>query len=62
MSIIELIERKRDGGVLTAEEIGWIIAQYSDDAIPDYQMSSLLMAVFKEGLNHDELSAWTDAM
>ena len=62
MSIIELIERKRDGGVLTAAEIEWIIARYSADAIPDYQMSSLLMAVFKEGLDHEELSAWTDAM
>jgi len=62
VSIIELIERKRDGGVLTAAEIEWIIARYSADAIPDYQMSSLLMAVFKEGLDHEELSAWTDAM
>ncbi|MBU1492342.1 MAG: thymidine phosphorylase [Actinobacteria bacterium] len=62
MSIVELIERKRDGGVFTADEIDWIIDRYSADAIPDYQMSSLLMAVFKEGLDYEELSAWTDAM
>jgi len=62
LSIVELIERKRDGGVLAPDEIAWVIAEYSADAIPDYQMSSLLMAVFKEGLNHEELSAWTDAM
>ena len=62
MSIVELIERKRDGGVLAPDEIAWVIAEYSADEIPDYQMSSLLMAVFKEGLNHEELSAWTDAM
>jgi len=62
LSIVELIERKRDGGVLAPDEIAWVIAEYSADAIPDYQMSSLLMAVFKEGLDHEELSAWTDAM
>jgi len=66
LSIVELIERKRDGkrdgGVLAPDEIAWVIAEYTADAIPDYQMSSLLMAVFKEGLNHEELSAWTDAM
>jgi len=62
MSIIELIERKRDGGRLTSDEIQWIITEYTADCIPDYQMSSLLMAIFKEGLNPDELTAWTDAM
>jgi len=59
---VELIERKRDGGTLAADEIAWAIAEYTADRIPDYQMSSLLMAVFKEGLDHGELSAWTDAM
>ncbi len=62
MSIIELIERKRDGGRLTPDEIRWIITEYTADRIPDYQMASLLMAVFKEGLDGTELAAWTDAM
>jgi pyrimidine-nucleoside phosphorylase len=62
LSFVQLIERKRDGGLLTAEEIGWAVAEYAADRIPDYQMSALLMAVLKEGLNSEELSAWTDAM
>lgn len=62
MSIIEIIERKRDGEALSSDEIRWVIAEYSSDRIPDYQMSALLMAVYKEGLDPEELSAWTDAM
>jgi len=62
VSFVELIERKRDGGLLDAGEIAWAIAEYTADRIPDYQMSSLLMAVFKEGLDPGELAAWTDAM
>lgn len=62
MNVVALIERKRDGGALTAAEIGWLIARYSADEVPDYQMSAMLMAVLKEGLDDDELAAWTDAM
>lgn len=62
MNFVPLIERKRDGGELTDEEILWLISEYAADRIPDYQMSSMLMAVFKEGLNTDELAVWTSAM
>jgi pyrimidine-nucleoside phosphorylase len=62
MNFVDLIERKRDGGDLSAAEIEWAIAEYSADRIPDYQMAALVMAVFKEGLGPVELSAWTDAM
>jgi len=61
-SIIELIERKRDSGVLRPEELQWIIAEYTADSLPDYQMSSLLMAIYINGFNPDELAAWTEAM
>ena len=61
-SIIELIERKRDGGTLQAEELQWIIAEYTADRIPDYQMSSLLMAIFIRGFTAEELGPWTEAM
>ena len=61
-SIIELIERKRDGGTLQPDELEWIIAEYTADRIPDYQMSSLLMAIFIRGLSGDELGPWTEAM
>ncbi|HSM00927.1 MAG TPA: thymidine phosphorylase [Acidimicrobiia bacterium] len=62
MNFVELIERKRDGGTLIPEEIRWIIESYTAGAIPDYQMSALVMAVFIRGLDDDELAAWTAAM
>jgi pyrimidine-nucleoside phosphorylase len=61
-SMTELIGAKRDGGSLTAEQLEWIIAQYTADQIPDYQISAFLMAVIFRGMNDDELAAWTDAM
>ena len=61
-SIIDLIERKRDGGTLQADELQWIISEYTADRIPDYQMSSLLMAIFIRGFSGDELGPWTEAM
>jgi pyrimidine-nucleoside phosphorylase len=61
-SIIELIERKRDGKILQADELQWIIAEYTADRIPDYQMSSLLMAIFIRGFTGEELAPWTEAM
>jgi pyrimidine-nucleoside phosphorylase len=60
--MVELIRRKRDGGVLSADELAWIIRKYTDDVIPDYQLSALLMAILFNGLTVDELSAWTRAM
>lgn len=62
MRAIELIERKRDGGRLSPEEIGWLIAGYTAGRVADYQMSALLMAVVFRGLDAEELAAWTDAM
>jgi pyrimidine-nucleoside phosphorylase len=61
-SMPRLIERKRDGEVLEPAEIRWIVSEYTADRIPDYQMSALLMAIFMEGLEPQELDAWTDAM
>ncbi|MBM4321581.1 MAG: thymidine phosphorylase, partial [Deltaproteobacteria bacterium] len=62
MNVAMLIERKRDGGKLTAEEIRWLIGAYSRDEIPDYQMSAMAMAIFFRGLAPDELATWTEAM
>lgn len=61
-SIIELIERKRDGGTLLPDELQWIISEYTADRLPDYQMSSLLMAIFLQGFSNGELGPWTEAM
>ncbi|GIU92400.1 MAG: hypothetical protein KatS3mg011_1306 [Acidimicrobiia bacterium] len=59
---VELIQRKRDGGRLTPQEIEWLIAGYTAGTVPDYQMSALLMAIFLRGMDPDELTAWTGAM
>lgn len=59
---VELIERKRDRGVLTADEIQWLIASYTGGSVTDYQMAAMAMAVFINGLDADELAAWTSAM
>ncbi len=62
MLIVPLIERKRDGGALTAEEWSALVAAYTDGRVPDYQMAALLMAVLWRGLERPELAALTDAM
>jgi pyrimidine-nucleoside phosphorylase len=62
MNVVELIERKRDGGTLSADEIAWLIRSYTSDAVTDYQMAAMAMAVFIRGLDPEELTAWTSAM
>ena len=62
MTAVELIERKRDGGTLTGNEIRWLIAEYTAGTVTDYQMSAMLMAVFINGLNGEELTVWTESM
>jgi pyrimidine-nucleoside phosphorylase len=62
MIVVPLIERKRDGGTLTPEEWSAIVAEYTADRIPDYQMAALLMASYLKGLERTELAALTDAM
>ncbi len=62
LHIAGLIEKKRDGGELTDDEIARLIESYTRDAVPDYQMSALAMAVFFRGLNPRETAALTRAM
>lgn len=57
-----LIERKRDGGVLTPAEWHDIVNGYLGQAVPDYQMAAMLMAVVWRGLEPAELAALTEAM
>ena len=59
---IELIETKRDGHSLSVEAINWLIAGYTDGTVPDYQMSAMAMAILLNGLDSEELTAWTAAM
>jgi pyrimidine-nucleoside phosphorylase len=58
----ELIQRKRDGGELSADEIGELVLAYVRDEVPDYQMAAFCMAVYFEGLTPAETHALTDAM
>jgi pyrimidine-nucleoside phosphorylase len=58
---VEIIRKKRDGGVLNKEEILYFISAYLDGYIEDYQMSALLMAVYFQGINEEETKAFTEA-
>jgi pyrimidine-nucleoside phosphorylase len=62
LRIVDLIAKKRNGGVLTSAEISTVIRQFWTDELPDYQMSALAMAVYYQGLNSEELAVWTEAM
>ena len=59
---VELIEIKRDRGTLSPEAIDWLIGAYTEGSVTDYQMSAMAMAIFFNGLDSDELAAWTAAM
>ncbi len=58
----ELIERKRDGEELAADELRELVLGYARDGVPDYQMAAFLMAVYFRGLSSRETFALTDAM
>src|SRR3954468_4042019 len=58
----ELIERKRDGGELSAEELAELMRGYAEGSIPDYQLAAFCMAVYFRGLSSAETYAMTDAL
>jgi pyrimidine-nucleoside phosphorylase len=58
----ELIQRKRDGAELDAEELSELVLAYVRDDVPDYQMAAFCMAVFFRGLSAAETHALTEAM
>ncbi|MDE8081101.1 pyrimidine-nucleoside phosphorylase [Erysipelothrix rhusiopathiae] len=62
MTIVEIIEKKRDGMELTHEEINFWIHGVTDGTVEDYQTSALLMAIVLKGMSLDETTALTDAM
>ena len=55
MNIQEIIGKKRDGLVLTKEEISYFIKEYTKGSITDYQASALVMAIYIRGLNKEEI-------
>ena len=62
LSMNDLILKKRNGGVLSKEEIEYIVKGYTDGDIPDYQMSAFLMAVWFVGMNDEETTFLTNLM
>jgi pyrimidine-nucleoside phosphorylase len=62
MHIPTLIEKKRDGHELSAEEIGALIEGFTHGEVADYQMSAWAMAVFFRGMTPQETQHLTTAM
>ncbi|OMF35329.1 pyrimidine-nucleoside phosphorylase [Paenibacillus sp. FSL H8-0548] len=62
MRSVDLIQKKRDGGELTASELVFLIDGYSRGDIPDYQLSAWAMAVYFRGMTPKETAALTLAM
>lgn len=62
MRMVDIIEKKRDGKSLSTEEIEFFIKGYTNGDIPDYQASSLAMAIFFQDMNDEERAALTMAM
>lgn len=62
MRIVDLIDKKKHGGVHTKEEINFIIDSMMNGSAPDYQISAWLMAVYFKGLTDEETAYLTEAM
>lgn len=59
---VDLIQKKKQGKTLTKEEIDFMITDYVAGEIPDYQMSAMLMAIYFNGMEDEELAVFTLAM
>ncbi|HMY57078.1 MAG TPA: thymidine phosphorylase, partial [Pseudomonadota bacterium] len=59
---VEIIRKKRDGNVLSSDEIRQFVSDYAQGKLPDYQAAALLMAIYFTGMSEGELLALTDAM
>ena len=62
MRMVDIIEKKRNGEELSNEEIRFFIQGYTEGSIPDYQVSSLMMAIYFQDMNDRERADLTMAM
>ena len=62
MRMYDVIKKKRDGGVLSAEEIRAFVEGYTNGSIPDYQAAALCMAIYFRGMNDEETTELTLAV
>ena len=59
---VDVIRTKRDAGVLTDEQIAWVVDAYTRGVVADEQMSALAMSIFLNGMTRPEIERWTRAM
>ena len=62
MRFVDLIEKKADGFSLSKEEIEYMVNGFVDGSIPDYQMSSMMMAILQKDMSDQETADLTMAM
>lgn len=62
MRMYDIIMKKRNGGVLSREEISFVISGYTQGEIPDYQIAAWLMAIYFQKMNDQETAWLTEAM
>src|ERR671933_1884756 len=59
---VDVIQRKRDRGELSDEQIDWVVDAYTRGAVAEEQMSALAMAILLNGMTRREIARWTAAM
>lgn len=62
MRMYDLILKKKQGKELNTEEINWMIKEFTEGRIPDYQMSAMTMAICFQGMDKRETFDLTMAM
>lgn len=62
MRMYDLIEKKKAGEALTKEEIRYIVREFTEDRIPEYQMAAMLMAICFKGMTDEEMTELTLSM
>lgn len=62
MRMYDIIIKKRNGHILSKEEITYFVDGYSKGAIPDYQAAALLMAIYFQKMKEEETVYLTEAM